>query len=344
MLRDDLRSGLVGEMIKRSAPKPWSDADLSIQCQLPNEWDHQLAKINIGVTAGVETDRCNPAWIDYINRMSMVIVPSKHVERTFRNTGAVTVPIRVIPEAFHDACALPDEHLPAPTIEFSTPFNFLIVGQLTGNDQRTDRKNAFSAIKWLCEAFKDDEEVGIVVKTNMGRNSCMDRQMTTSMMKQLLCEVRPKSLFPRLHLIHGDMSDEEIASLYYHPNVRALVSATRGEGFGLPILEAAACGLPIIATNWSGHLDYLSQGRFVTLDYDMREIDAARVDEKIFMKGARWAEAREADFKQRVLKFKRSPGVPMQWAADLRSKLLATHSFDAISRRYDDLLAEVLPC
>lgn len=337
-LHESMRNGLIGEVIKRSAPQPWKDADLSMQIQLPSEWDPQLAKINIGITAGVETDKCNPLWIDCINRMNAIIVPSKHVAQTFKNTDAVTVPMHVVPEAFHDACASPQNGYP---IELSTDFNFLIVGQLTGNNQSNDRKNTFSAIKWLCESFKDDPSVGIVVKINMGRNSCMDRQMTTNLMKQLMSEVHSSSSTPRIHLLHGDMTDDEIAALYYHPKIKALVTATRGEGFGLPILEAAASGLPVIATGWSGHLDYMRMGKFVELEYDMREVHPSRVDGTIFMQGTRWAEVREQSFKQKVTKFRNSPFIPKQWALELREKLLRSHSFEAISKQYDRALSEL---
>ena len=326
-------------MLKRSAPNPRQNADLSIQIQLPNEWSPDLAKVNVGITAGVETDRCNPLWIECINRMSAIIVPSKHVERTFRNTGTITVPVHVVPEAFHDACKEPPNGTP---IELSTSFNLLVVGQLTGNNQVTDRKNTFSTIKWLCELFNDDHDVGIVVKTNMGRNSCVDRQQTVALMRQLLTEVRPTSTFPRLHLLHGDMSDAEIASLYYHPTMKALVTTTRGEGFGLPILEAAACGLPVVATNWSGHLDYMNMGRFVSLDYNMQAVHPSRIDGSIFMEGARWAEVQESSFKQRLKKFRASSFTPKQWALELRQKLLRTHSFEAVSAAYDRALNEVI--
>lgn len=336
-LHEKLHDGLIGEVIKRSAPQPWKDADLSIQIQLPNEFSHDLAKINVGITAGVETDKCNPQWIDCINRMNAIIVPSKHVAQTFKNTGTVTVPMYVVPEAFHDACVEPSD---GQHIEFSTPFNFLIVGQLTGNNQANDRKNTFSTIKWLCESFKDDPDVGIVIKTNMGRNSCLDRQQTTNLMKQLVTEVRPNSPHPRIHLLHGDMTDGEIASLYHHPKIRALVTATRGEGFGLPILEAAACGLPVIATSWSGHLDYMRLGKFIELDYDMREVHPTRIDGSIFVQGARWAEVREQSFKQKVSKFRRSPFVPKQWATELMTKLRRTHSLKAVSKQYDEALRD----
>ena len=55
----------------------------SFQLILPNEWDPNIATYNVGMTAGVETTRCNPAWIQAVNQMDEVIVPSTHIEETF---------------------------------------------------------------------------------------------------------------------------------------------------------------------------------------------------------------------------------------------------------------------
>jgi len=62
---------------------------------------------------------------------------------------------------------------------------------------------------------------------------------------------------PNVYILDGDLSDEEMNSLYNHPKVKAHVSFTRGEGFGRPLLESCVSGKPIIASNWSGHLDFL---------------------------------------------------------------------------------------
>jgi glycosyltransferase involved in cell wall biosynthesis len=67
------------------------------------------------------------------------------------------------------------------------------------------------------------------------------------MLKKVIAEVR-QGLFPKIHIIHGITSNSEIAGLYRHPKVKALVTATRGEGFGLPILEAMAQGTPVVTS------------------------------------------------------------------------------------------------
>lgn len=337
-LNPDMFDGLVGKIMQRSVQPGQVRADVSVQLKLPNEWDPNLAPVNIGVTAAVETDRCHPDWVAACNRMTAVIVPSQHAKSSLTNTGNVTRPLLVIPESYCDAVVHPD--LPSLP-QFDTSFNFLVFGQLTGNNPHNDRKNLFNTIKWLCEAFKDDKDVGIVLKTNMGRMTKIDRGMVKGLLTQLLKEAR-KGPYPKLHLVHGDMTEPEVASLYKHPQVKALVTLTRGEGFGLPVLEAAASGLPIIATGWSGYQDFLKVGKHVSIYYQLQEIHKSRVDNRIFVSGARWAEPSEEDFKKRVQKFRDSPTIPKEWATDLQKKVLETHSHKNICAMLDAALKEWL--
>lgn len=332
----ELEGGLIGEIMKRTSNVD-SSFDCSFQVQLPNEWDPNLAKFNVGITAVVESDRCNPAWIEACNRMNCVVVPSKFCENTLRATGKITCPVHVIQESFTsevlDGNGSFDD-------DFETDFNFLMIGTLTGNNPFNDRKNIFFAIKWLCEEFANDSDVGIILKTNIGRGTRMDWANVQGMIQNVLGEVR-KGPYPKVHVIHGIMSNENVAGLYRHPKVKALVAPTRGEGFGLPILEAAASELPVIATSFSGHMDFMKMGRFTQLDYSLQNIHESRIDNTIWMRDTKWAEVKEEDFKKKVRKFRNSPLVPKQWAIDLASKLHESHSPSATNDEYEKKLGEI---
>jgi glycosyltransferase involved in cell wall biosynthesis len=333
------QNGFVGQIMDRCvSPEQATNSDVSFQLQLPNEWDPNLSRINIGVTAAIETDRCNPAWINACNNMHSVIVPSEHAKLSLTNTGRLTKPIHVVHESYIEEI----DNVTHNNVfdKFSTSFNFLVFGQITGNNPYNDRKNTFNTIKWICEKFKNNKEVGIVIKTNAGRNTKIDRNLVTSILKHLINEVRVGE-FPRIHLLHGDMNDNEVASLYKHSQIKALVSLTRGEGFGLPTLEAAASGLPIIATGWSGHLEFLKLGKFVNVNYNVQEIHKTRVDNNLFMQGAKWAEPLEQDFKSKIEKFYNSNTTPKQWANELQKKIKVSFCQENICKQYDVIADKV---
>ncbi|MAH42752.1 hypothetical protein CL614_03440 [archaeon] len=337
MIDPDIENGLVGEIMSRSGDQPSGKFDVTVQVQLPNEWDISLGKTNIGISAAVETDRCNYNWINCCNRMDHIIVPSHHIKQVLETSGKVTSPLSVVPEAFYDEIISDD--IEPIDLELDTDFNFLIVGQLTGNNPENDRKNTFYALKWLCEAFSDDKDVGIVLKTNSGKNTKIDKRVTVQMLEQLLKEIRVGP-YPKIHLVHGAMNLNEMSALYRHSKIKALISLTRGEGFGLPLLEASAAGMPIIATNWSAHLDFLSLGKFIPLDYSLQEIDKSRVDNEIFVLGAKWAEPIEDDVKKKVKKFRSSWIKPTEWAKELQPKIIENYSQGAINKSYSHVLGK----
>ena len=340
LINKDLSGGLIGKIMEKTVDPTGQKYDATIQVQLPNEWDVSMSDTNIGISAIVETDICNPVWVDACNRMSKVIVPSTFCQSVLRNSGQLTSEVKVIPESF------PDEILELKAtrvddIKFQTQFNFLVIGQITGKNAENDRKNIFYTIKWFCETFNKDNDVGLVIKTNMGRNTKIDRQVVENTIKAVLAEIKKKKE-PKIYLLHGEMSDSEMASLYRHPQIKALITLSRGEGYGLPILEAAASGLPVIATNWSGHLDFMSKGKFIEIDFNLGNVHPTRIDNEIFIEKARWANPIEEDFKKKILKFKSASSLPKEWAANLAVKIKQDYNFSAISKIYDEELSVIL--
>jgi len=333
----DAEGGLVSEIMKRTGAVD-QKFDVSFQIQLPNEWDTNLANFNVGITALVEADKCYSGWVDACNRMNVVVMPSTFCEKTLRNSGNVRTPVLVIPESFTNEVITSNHKL---DLQLETNFNFLILGTMTGNNPFNDRKNIFFALKWLCEEFANDPDVGIVLKTNVGRGTRVDWDGVQNMISKAVSEVR-RGPFPKVHIIHGMMSNDEIVGLYKHPKIKALVSPTRGEGFGLPLLEASASGLPVAATDGTGHMDFMKLGKFVKFEYDLEEVHESRCDEHIWMRGSKWANVRAQDFKKKLRKLKSSPDVPRQWAQELAEKLKVSHSPQAINEEYERALGQFL--
>ena len=332
-------NGLIGEALKRSVDDSKKDYDVSIQVQLPNEWDTSYAKFNVGVTAAVETDKCNPTWTSvHCEKMDMVIVPSEHTKNSLDKSAVTNTPIKVVPESYYDEILDDPIGLDLP---LETSFNFLTVGVLTGNNPNTDRKNLFYLIKWFVEEFKGNDDVGLIIKTNSGRDTTIDKKMTKSLLKKVLSEIGHQGT-PRVYLLHGPMSRKEMTGLYKHESVKAFVSCTRGEGFGLPFLESAAADLPVIATNWSAHTEFLNMGKWINLDYDLNEVHSSKFDNNIFVENTKWAECSEKDFKKKISTFYNKPNLPKKWARDLGERIRSEYSFKAVSQRYDETLGEIL--
>jgi len=336
-------NGLVGRIVQ-NAKRIESDYNLSIQVQLPNEWNPFAAAYNIGVTAGVETDVVNPDWVDCVNRMDLVIVPSEFTKQGFVNSAkkfdkVIKTEIKVVPESFpNEVFETYSDTLP---IELETDFNFLIFGQITGNSPDNDRKNFGYTMKAFYEAFKENENVGIVIKTNSGRNTDLDRLQCMAMFSQIQSQLKyAGSKGPKVYVLHGEMSNEEVTKLYRHPKIKALLSLTRGEGFGLPILEAAANNLPVIATNWSAHTEFLNKGKWIKVEQDQIPVHESRIDNSIFIPASRWAQAREQDAISKLKKFYLSSSTPKQWAQELGKTIREEYSFESISKTYDALLLD----
>lgn len=333
--------GLIGEAISRSVKNDASGFDVSLQIQLPNEWDASLAKVNIGITAGVETDFSNPIWTSvHCSKMDLVVVPSQHTKDSLLAKSYTNTPIKVVPETFFDEI-LDDPSELKDLDALPTDFNFLSVGVLTGLTPETDRKNNLFLIKWFLEEFKDDPDVGLIIKTNQGRETSIDRKITMKMLRQILREIKV-SEFPKVYLMHGVMDRDSMNSLYKHDKVKAFVSATRGEGFGLPFLEAAAADLPVLATDWSAQTEFLNEGKWIKFDYELREVHANRIDGQIFLPGMKWAEVNEADFKRKIRKFRQNSSMPNEWAKELGKKLRKKFDWKEISKFYDDALGDIL--
>lgn len=330
------------QKIKQRITKIESRPDIFIHIALPNEWQ-TIGKLNIGITAAVETTKANPEWKKHCDKMNIVVVPSQHAANSLLLTGVNKYKIKVIPESYIPEVQEPQKKLP---LELSTNKNLLIFGQITG-DKEGDRKNTIKAIEIFLNTFKDNKEIGLVVKTNVARHTTTDREASKKALQQVVKEIRGDSEYPKVHFLHGYMTDSEIAALYQHPQISGLYSCTRGEGFGLPLLEAAVAGLPVVASNWSSHPEFLNHGKWIKLDGELIDIPLQKVsnyevsDKNIFIKESKWFEVNSEKASETLLSFFEKLDINKDNANTLRKVLRKEYSHKKIKKLYNNLVKGV---
>tara|TARA_A100000172_G_C3017566_1_gene102019 strand:- start:114 stop:1019 length:906 start_codon:yes stop_codon:yes gene_type:complete len=135
-------------------------------------------------------------------------------------------------------------------------FAFLSVGHWMQGEMGEDRKNIAVTIRSFYETFKNKrKQPALILKTSAVNSSYMDRREIMRRVDAIRKSVKGK--LPNIYILHGSFSNEEMNELYNHPKIKAMVSHTRGEGFGRPLLEFSLVNKPIICSGWSGQLDFL---------------------------------------------------------------------------------------
>ena len=288
-----------------SEPNLSSQPELHIHIVIPNEFQ-PIAKYNIGITAGLETTACPPEWIQGMNRMNLNIVPSNFVrdvlgkvqfdiqnDQTGEKQGVLKneKPIEVL---FEGA----DTNIFKKTNEFTKDFIdemgkideefcFLYVGHWLQGGIGKDRKDTGMLIKVFCETFKNmKKQPALIMKTSSAGFSIMDRENMLNKINEIKSQIKGKC--PNIYLVHGDFTDDEMNGLYNHPKVKAHISFTHGEGFGRPLLEASLSEKPVIASNWSGHLDFLDSKYSVLLDGAFEKVQKGSFPDQFFVDGSEW--------------------------------------------------------
>jgi glycosyltransferase involved in cell wall biosynthesis len=242
------------------------------QVTIPNEFQ-PIGKFNIGFTAGIETTMCAGDWLEGMNRMDLNIVSSEHSKKVFvetqfekrnKQTNALEGHVKLekpIEVLFEGADTNIYKVIDTPcslNIQIKEKFAYLFVGHWMQGDLGEDRKNVGLLIKAFFETFKNKtNKPALILKTSQVGSSYMDREEILKKIKQIRKTVNSKNL-PSVYLLHGDFTDEEMNELYNHSRVKAMISLTKGEGFGRPLLEFTLVKKPLITTGWSGQMDFLN--------------------------------------------------------------------------------------
>jgi glycosyltransferase involved in cell wall biosynthesis len=309
-----------------------------IHLGLPSEFERRGA-YNIGITAGLESTRISQKWVDGCNLMDMVIVPTNFMRDTFLREG-VTQQVLVVNEGVNDKIfnlnSVNGRVLETDIIKTTT--NFLSIGQCGSFILGKDRKQTVLLLDTFVRAFDNDESVGLIIKTHMQNISSPDRYNIKTQFKRMIGNRKG----PKIYLVHGELTEIEMAQLYKDPLVTAYISMSSGEGWNRPAAEAMACGVPIIITGWSGHMDYLNSDNALLIDYKLQDIPPETIQAgPWFERGMKWAYPDVAVAVDKMKYAKNNAVKLKEHAIESSNKFLARYNKTATYGAFTEMIAKI---
>lgn len=312
-LASDMIDPLEQELYKKILRQPVTrQPELFIQCSIPNEFQAP-AKYNIGITAGIETTIAKPDWVEGLNRMNCNLVTSNHAKKVFEDaiyqkqpepnqpqTGPIELKsLKPMDVLFWgaDTSIYGNDKPSEPKVEeelskIPEDFNFLFVGQWTSGGLFSDRKDIGNLIKTFLSTFANmgpKPKPALIIKTsgaaicNMDKHDMINRLKTV---REIVQHEKKTTDLPNVYILYGELTDAEMNALYNHSKVKAHVSFTHGEGFGHPLLLSTLSGKPLLAPNWSGHVDFLDNKLCKLLEGDVKPLPPDCVNEWLIKESA----------------------------------------------------------
>lgn len=338
-----------------------SQPDIWMQCTIPNEFN-PVGKFNIGVTAGIETDICSGEFIEGCNRMNMIIVPSKHAKWVFENTQyekrdkqtnqtvgsvSINVPIEVLHEGvrtdIYNSNAPISNSVNEELDKVVENFAFLFVGHWMKGDFGQDRKDVSGLVHTFFETFGDVQNPpALILKTSSGAFSITDRSRVVEKVK-LIRSMSKKKHLPNVYILHGDLTDEEMNSLYNHPKIKAFVSFTKGEGYGRPIAEFMTTGKPVLVPGWSGQVDFVDEKFNTFLKGELKDVDKSAIWEGVINQGAKWFNVDYQHAAKMMHKIYSGYGTSLLSSKKNINQMNTKWSFDSMTEKFSGIMEKYLP-
>jgi hypothetical protein len=325
--------------------------DVFMQVSVANEFEPK-GHYNIGVTAGVETTIAPKDFIDGSNKMDLIIVPSNFTKSNLggtvyqqkdQATGQVvgeiktTTPIEVLFEGV-DTELFSKRTGNDVLANVKEDFCFLIVGHWLKGSLGHDRKDIGMAIKTFATVFQylpKDKRPALIVKTSHAGFSVIDREETRRKIDDVLKSFGDKC--PSVYLIHGDMEETDMSNLYHHPKVKAMISFAKGEGYGRPMAEFTLTGKPIIASGWSGQMDFLPTEHSVLLEGSLTQVDESAADQ-FCMKEAQWFTVNYSNAANKIYDVYNKYNSYLEKSAGLRENTLKNFTLEKMHDKFTQLM------
>lgn len=235
-----------------------------------------------------ETTRIPRRWIKPINQADAVCVPSYHNVRALRNSG-IKIPIYIVPHGVHAKTFTARKRKPQADSKKRT-FTFLSVFGFQ------HRKNPEALLRAYWEEFDAADRVQLIIKTS-GYSARENGSWIRGRIQAYKANLHIRKQTAPLQIITGHLGTKALRGLYAKGD--AFVLPTRGEGVGLPFLEAMASGIPVITTSWGGQMDFITSSNSFLVPYKLqppassmnRKSSISRPFRHLFAeKGQLWAE------------------------------------------------------
>jgi glycosyltransferase involved in cell wall biosynthesis/tetratricopeptide (TPR) repeat protein len=216
------------------------------------------------------------AWVEPMNRLAdEVWVPTEYVRQCFVRSGVAAGKLAIVPYGVDPSRFRPD----APPIALPTgkKFRFLFVGGTIA------RKGADILLETYLRTFGPADDVCLVIK-DMGTRSFYGGQGLGDSIRAAQADPAAAEIV----YLEDDLPASDMPGLY--TACQCLVHPYRGEGFGLPIAEAMACGLAVIVPRHGACLDFCDDSVAMMVRADELRLPAARVGAIETVEPGWWAE------------------------------------------------------
>jgi len=280
--------------------------DVWFQITVANEFQ-PVGKVNIGVSALVETTVLPAEFIDGLNRMDFSIVSSGFVKEVAEKTSfdkidqntkqhvgftKLSKPLHVLFEGVDTRKYKRVEKSNFDLSQIPEEFCFLTVGHWLPGEIGEDRKQMTSLVKCFLSAFADKKKKpALILKTSLAGFSIIEEEIILEFIHKIKQTVPGDH--PNIYIVYGELTDEEMNNLYNHEKVKSF-ALVGNEGFGRPYLEfSAGSSKPIIASPFSGHIDFLKEEFNIFVQGRVEQIHQSSVNPYL-IKESSWF---KADFK-----------------------------------------------
>jgi glycosyltransferase involved in cell wall biosynthesis len=342
--KDNVFHSWIESNIVTSIP---STPDIYVQVTVPNEFQ-RVGRLNIGVTAGIETTVAPKIWVDGCNRMDLIITTSQFsadvllstvYNENEKNTGKlvtqhrITKPVSVLFEGLDEL--IYNNKYNHIDLDIKEEFAFLFVGHWLKGELGQDRKDVGMLIKCFAHAFSEHEnKPALVLKTSSATFSVKQREDFKRKISELTNGIENP---PAIYLLFGDLTNSEMNELYNHPKIKSMVSITKGEGFGRPLLEFTMTGKPVIASNWSGHKDFLPMDKAIMVGGKLTDVHDSAVDDFI-ISGSKWFTANYNEFTEVLKLVHKDYETFLAKSEILRKENLEKFTLNKMKERFENII------